>query len=106
MGRHKIKTAAELVAPYVPMLREFLTGRVAVRDFEQQFNVVYLSDNRRRTHEMFQLLDGFFVDVDQTVEEPDVPDRDFLEITVPELKERAAELLAAGGYALAADDDQ
>jgi hypothetical protein len=94
----KLRELAPLLEPYVALMRAYIRGELPLEEFEIEFNRVYLNDERPRSRPLFEALDGFFIDVDQCVPPPDEPNREFMEITPEELRERAIALLQAGGY--------
>ena len=96
--REKIRDLGVLLEPYVAILRAYVAGDLDLADFDRQFNALFMADDRPVSLNVFEDLDGFFVDVDLCVAPPDEPDRELLEITPEELRERAIELLREGGY--------
>jgi hypothetical protein len=99
VGRQKkIHDLGVLLEPYVATMRAYVRGELELDKFETQFNALFLADDRPVSLTVFEDLDGFFIDVGQCVPPPDEPNREFLEITPDELRERAIALLREGGY--------
>jgi hypothetical protein len=97
-SRREVLELPEALLPYVEMIRAFVSGRLDLPEFEDQFNAMYLNATTRLSGEAFRELDGFFSDIDSCVPRAEQPNPKFREITLEELRERAIGLLLAGGY--------
>jgi Bacterial self-protective colicin-like immunity len=58
------------VAPYAVLLRLFIDGRVTGEEFEVVFLPLYKKDATSWPPEIFDVLDGFFADVDDFCADP------------------------------------
>jgi hypothetical protein len=60
------------VAPYAVLLRLFIDGRVTGEEFEVVFLPLYKNDVTSWSPEIFDILDGFFADVDDFCADTDL----------------------------------
>lgn len=58
------------VAPYAVLMRLLIDGRVKGEEFEVVFLRLYKGDATRWPPEIFDVLDGFFADVDEFCDDP------------------------------------
>jgi len=58
------------VAPYAVLLRLLIDGRVTGEEFEVVFLPLYKRDTTNWPPEMFDVLDGFFADIDDFCADP------------------------------------
>ena len=58
------KWAVDLVQ-YVILIRAFLEKRLTGQEFQLLYFSLFKSDSRHRPHEIFDILDGLFADVDE-----------------------------------------
>lgn len=82
------------VAPYAVLLRQLIDGRVSGEEFEVVFLSLYKQDATAWPPELFDVLDGFFADVDDFCADP-VLRSEVEGIDESELRDRAAATLAS-----------
>ncbi len=81
------------VAPYAVLLRLFVDGRLAADEFEVVFLRLYKLDPTAWPPNLFDVLDGFFADVDAYCAD-DALRTEVGGIDADELKQRAAHTLS------------
>jgi hypothetical protein len=89
---------ADAIEPYRELLQRLLRGELSADEFQTSYFDVYLADESDCPYDVFQIVDGFFADVDSLVPRPRTPDPKFHEIDEETLRERAADLLRKAGY--------
>jgi hypothetical protein len=57
------KWAVDLVQ-YVILIRAFLEGRLTGQEFQVLYFAIFKSDDKHRPSEIFNILDGLFVEID------------------------------------------
>jgi self-protective colicin-like immunity protein len=77
------------VTPYAVLLRLLIDGHITGAEFEIVFLPLYKGDTTAWPPEIFEVLDGFFADVDDFCADPALRD-EVGGIDEPELRRRAA----------------
>jgi Bacterial self-protective colicin-like immunity len=55
------------IAPYAILIRSFLEKRLTSREFQLLYFALFQSDTKHRPHEIFEVLDSLFADIDRYV---------------------------------------
>lgn len=69
---HEVVVSTDAVAPYAVLLRLLIDGRVTGEEFEVVFLPLYKRDGTDWPPEIFDVLDGFFADVDAFCADPEL----------------------------------
>jgi predicted Ser/Thr protein kinase len=80
------------------MLEALVSGEIAADDFQTQYFEMYENDPRPVSKKVFDIVDGFFADVDAYVDDESLRDPAEGDLGPEELKERARELLRRAGF--------
>lgn len=88
MAEHWWSSWVAPVVPYAVLLRLLIDGRISGEEFEVVFLPLYKRDTTDWPPEIFDVLDGFFADVDDFCADP-VLRAEVGGIDEPELRERA-----------------
>ena len=89
---------AQEVEPYRPILDALISGELSPAAFETRYFEIYENDTRMMSKEVFNIVDGFFADVDAYVDDPSLRNLSKGDLGPEELKERARELLRRAGF--------
>lgn len=95
--RLQVELASEL-APYRQLLTSFVAGEISADAFEIEYLEMYKNDPRLPSDPVFNIVDGFFGDVDAYVSDPGLRDPANGDIGPEELRERARALLRRAGH--------
>jgi len=88
---------ARAISPYRELLEQFVRGELAADDFVAAYWDVYLNMTMGYSTAVFEIVDGFFAEVDAYVEDPDLR-TEIPESNGPEeLLVRARDLLRRAG---------
>ncbi len=92
---------AEQLGPYRQLLEGLVSETMTADEFETEFLRAYKDDPRACSDEVFDIIDGFFFEVDRYVGDPELRSRSTSDAIGPdELRERARELLTRAGLGL------
>ena len=79
---------------YRTLLEEFVRGQVSADEFQTRYFEIYLNDNDLQcSDDIFDVVDGFFAEVDAYVDNPKIRDVAAGDLGPHELKARAKALL-------------
>jgi Bacterial self-protective colicin-like immunity len=86
------------IAPYRQLLKDFVEGGLTADEFEKQYFEIYLNDNDLECSDtVFNVVDGFFAEVDAYVSNPAIRDLNSGDLGPDELRAKAKALLRRAG---------
>jgi hypothetical protein len=91
---------ANELEPYRQLLTDFVAGRISADDFQTEYFERYQNDNRWFPDSIYDIVDGFFADVDAYVEEERLRDPEQGDLGPEELRAKAIALLQRAGFEL------
>jgi hypothetical protein len=102
----RITSLAEGLAPFVDVIRAFITAAISAEEFEDRFYRIYESTEQPTDYEVTSAITTFYIEVDSMVTDPRLRRGDPDELSPDDLRGRAASLLEVAGVPLIPDPSE